>query len=568
MSLIALLIIGKLYVLQIVHGSEYRERAEDQQIAPRAHEVSRGSIYFTDRGGSYISAATVQSGFTVALAPRLIKNPDEAFTRAQAVVPSLDRTAFMVAAGRTDDPYEEVARRITDEQGIALAQLSIPGVKAFRERWRYYPGGTIAAHEIGFVGYAEDGETFTGRYGLEKTYNDVLLRPESGFNINFIAELFSDVKSRLSATTHDAGGDVITSIEPSAQKYLEDMLRDYNATWHARSLGGIIMDPQTGAILAMASLPSFDPNDIKHADPAALRNSLVSDLYEFGSTMKPITMASALDAKVITRASTYTDTGTLTIDQKTIANFDGKARGVVPMQEILSQSLNIGIAHVVQKMGTQAFKEYFQRFGLTEETGVDLPSEATPLIRNLESPRTVEYITAGYGQGIALTPIAMTRALATLANHGRVPQPHVGVKIQYPNGVVKELGWSPPRQAISEESAYEVTSMLVTVVDKALRGGGKKIPELSVAAKTGTAQIADPVNGGYYKDRYLHSFFGYFPAHDARFLVFLYAVEPQGAQYASETWTDPFFKIAKFLMTYYAVPYDRVQDATSAQKKP
>lgn len=565
MTLIAILIIGKLYVIQIMHGSDYRERAEDQQVAPRAHEVSRGSIYFTGRDGSLISAATVQSGFTVALTPRLVKDVGEAFLSAQTVVPGLDRALFMAAALKLDDPYEEVARRITETEGLNLAKLSIPGVKAFRERWRYYPGGTIASHEIGFVGYAEDGETFTGRYGLEKTYNDVLLRPESGFNVNFIAELFSDVKSRLSATTHDAGGDVITSIEPSAQKYLEDMLRDYNTTWHARSLGGIIMDPQTGAILAMASLPSFDPNDIKHADPASLRNSLVSDLYEFGSTMKPITMASALDAKVITRASTYTDTGRLTIDEKTISNFDGKARGVVPMQEILSQSLNIGIAHVVQKMGTQAFKEYFQRFGLTEETGIDLPSEATPLIRNLDSPRTVEYITAGYGQGIALTPIAMTRALATLANHGKVPQPHVGVKIQYPNGVVKELGWSPPRQAISEESAYEVTSMLVTVVDTALRGGGKKIPELSVAAKTGTAQIADPVNGGYYKDRYLHSFFGYFPAHDARFVVFLYAVEPQGAQYASETWTDPFFKIAKFLMTYYAVPYDRVQDT---QKKP
>jgi cell division protein FtsI/penicillin-binding protein 2 len=208
-------------------------------------------------------------------------------------------------------------------------------------------------------------------------------------------------------------------------------------------------------------------------------------------------------------------------------------------------------------MGTGTIREYMRLFGVTEETGVDLPSEASPLVANLDSPRTMEYITAGYGQGVAITPIAMTRALATLANKGAVPQPHVGLYVEYPDGTKKELGWSPPRQAIRPETAETVTNMLVEVVDTALRHGDKKIPELSVAAKTGTAQIANPGGGGYYKDRYLHSFFGYFPAHDARFIVFLYAVEPKGAQYASETLTDPFFSITKFLMTYYNITPDR-----------
>lgn len=562
MTLLALLIVANLYVLQIIRGESYRTRAEDQQIAPRAHEVSRGSIYFRARDGTLISAATVQSGFTIAVDPTQLTDVEEAFRLTSSVVPSVTREVFMAAAEKKGTIHKEVARRVTDTEGLALAELSIPGVRAFRERWRYYPGDELAAHEIGFVGYADDGKTFTGRYGLEKMYNDVLLRPDSGFNINFIAELFSNVKSRLSPMSREAGGDIVTSIEPSVEKYLEDILREYNSDWNARSVGGVIMDPKTGEILAMVSLPTYNPNDLKNADPNTLSNPLVSDVLEFGSTMKPITVAAALDAGAITRSSTYNDTGTLTIDQKTISNFDGKARGVVPIQEILSQSLNIGIAHVVQKMGTQALRDYFEQFGLTQETGIDLPSEATPLTKNLDSPRTMEYITAGYGQGVALSPIAMTRALATLANHGAVPQPHVGVEIHYPGGIVKPLGWAPPRQAIRKESADEVTRMLVTVVDKALRGGGDKIPELSVAAKTGTAQIADPVNGGYYKDRYLHSFFGYFPAHDARFLVFLYAVEPKGAQYASETWTDPFFKIAKFLMTYYGVPYDRATPQT------
>ena len=553
---IALCIIAKLYSVQIIHGDGYRERALDQQVAPRAHQLSRGTIYFTDRDGAHISAATVQSGFTIVVHPNRITNPEKTYAELAALVP-VPKAAFDAAMRDPDDSYAEVARQVSEAVGATLLDAKISGVSVYRERWRTYPGGERAAHEIGFVGFADDGQTLTGRYGLEKFYNDVLERPESGMSINFIAELFSNVRSRLSPTEREAGGDVVTSIEPSVQKYLEDILQSYNTEWHAYRLGGIIIEPKTGAIVALASLPTFDPNDIKGADPDALTNQLVSSVYEFGSTMKPITMAAALDSKAVTRSSTYNDTGTLTIDEKTISNFDGKARGVVPMQEILNQSLNIGIAHIVQKMGTRTLKDYFERFGLTEETGIDLPAEATPLAGNLSSPTTIGYITAGYGQGIAVTPIAMARALATLANNGRVPQPHVGLKAVYPGGVTKDIGWAPPRQAISEATAAEVTDMLVTVVDKALRGGGKKIPELSVAAKTGTAQIADKVHGGYYRDRYLHSFFGYFPAHDARFLVFLYAVEPQGAQYASETWTDPFFSIVRFLMTYYRVSPDR-----------
>jgi cell division protein FtsI/penicillin-binding protein 2 len=560
--LVAFVIVGKLYVVQILHGDEYRTRAEDQQVAPTAHQLARGTLYFTAKDGSLISAATLQSGFTIAVLPPQLTDTEGAYLALKALVPSIERSHFMERAQKTNDPYEELGRRFSEETGQAVLKAKIDGVRAFRERWRYYPGKTLAAHEIGVVSFGDDGTTQSGRYGLERSYNDVLMRPESGFKVNFIAELFTNVGARLFSGAHDSGGDVITSIEPTVQAYLEEELRAYNKDWNAATVGGIIIEPSTGRIIAMSSLPTYDPNDIKNADPNALANFLTERVYEFGSTMKPITMAAALDSGAVTAASTYNDTGTLTIDKKTISNFDGRARGVVPMQEILSQSLNTGIGHIVQKMGTETLRDYFEKFGITEETGVDLPSEASPLVKNLESPRVVEYITAGFGQGVAITPIAMARALATLANKGAVPQPHIGVEVRYPGGVVKTLGWAPPRQAITTETAETVTSMLVTVVDTALRGGSKKIPELSVAAKTGTAQIANPAGGGYYKDRYLHSFFGYFPAHDARFLVFLFAVEPKGAQYASETWTNPFFSITEFLMTYYDIQPDRIPPET------
>ncbi|MBP6946191.1 MAG: hypothetical protein KBB46_02785, partial [Candidatus Pacebacteria bacterium] len=181
------------------------------------------------------------------------------------------------------------------------------------------------------------------------------------------------------------------------------------------------------------------------------------------------------------------------------------------------------------------------------------------LVSNLKSPRAVEYATASFGQGIAISPIAMTRALATLANGGVVPAPHVGVELRYGGGITKKLGWSPPMQAISKESDEAITRMLVTVVDDALQGGKIKMADYSIAAKTGTAQVARPDARGYYADRYLHSFFGYFPAYNPKFLVFFFAVYPKGAQYASETWTLPFMNTVHFLINYYEIPPDRAQ---------
>jgi cell division protein FtsI/penicillin-binding protein 2 len=285
---------------------------------------------------------------------------------------------------------------------------------------------------------------------------------------------------------------------------------------------------------------------------------LVESVFEFGSTMKPLTMAAGIDSGAITATSTYNDKGCSTFDGSKVCNYDLKARGPnTPMQQILSQSLNLGVSYVTTKMGTGTFRNYFQKYGITSETGIDLPNEGTPLVSNLQSPRTVEYITASFGQGIAITPIAMARALATLANHGKVPSPHVGVELRYGNGVPKELSYAPQTQAISPQSAEAVTRMLVTVVDTALANGKVKLPEYSVAAKTGTAQIVDPSTHAYYPDRYLHSFFGYFPAYDPKFIIFLFAKEPKGAQYASETWTSHFMDIVKFLINYYNIPPDR-----------
>lgn len=203
-------------------------------------------------------------------------------------------------------------------------------------------------------------------------------------------------------------------------------------------------------------------------------------------------------------------------------------------------------------------RNYFlDHYKLGGETGIDLPSEAHGLVGNLQSHGQVEYDTASFGQGIAVTPIETVRALATLANGGFLVTPHLVRSVDYDSGISRALSWGSDTRVLKEQTTTDVSRMLTQVVDTALANGTIKLDHWSVAAKTGTAQIANPSGGGYYTDRFLHSFFGYFPSYDAKFIIFLFALEPQGAPFASQTLAPPFHSLTQFLINYYNVPPDR-----------
>lgn len=550
----ALLLIVKLYSVQVVSGDEFASRAERQYLNSNYSLYDRGSIFFESKDGARVSAATLKSGFTIAINPRIIEDPQIAFEKLSSLI-DIDKTSFMEKAAKDNDPYEEIARRV--ENGIAtkIEDLGIPGVSIYREKWRFYPGESMAAQTLGIVAYK--GDDYGGRYGLESSYEDVLRRATDGVYVNFFAEIFSNVKTVLSDTS-ESEGDIVTTIEPSVQAFLERELRKVNDKYASSYTGGIVMDPQTGEIYAMAIDPTFDPNNLAGVEDVSIfTNRLVENVYEMGSIIKPLTMAAGIDSGAITANSTYYDAGSLWLNSRQISNYDGKARGLVPMQEILSQSLNTGTAHISQRMGKQTFAKYFLGYGLGEKTGIDLPNESKGLVNNLTSPRDIEYATASFGQGIAMTPISTARALATLANGGKLVRPHIVQQIKYENGMTKTIKPEIGAQVLKPETTEEVSRMLVHVVDNALRGGTFKISNHSIAAKTGTAQIAKENNRGYYDDRFLHSFFGYFPAYDARFIVFLYTYDPKGVKYASETLTDAFMEMTKFLINYYEIPPDR-----------
>lgn len=554
-ALVALFIIIRLYFVQVVHGEEYALRAERQYVSSSQELFSRGSIFFTRKDGTYISAASLENGFVVAIDPARLKDAEAAYAAVAAQIPDLSYEDFMASAAKTTDPYEVIKHRVPEDNGRAISDLDIPGVMVERERWRVYPGGARAAQTIGFIAYDND-NTIAGRFGLERYYNDTLVKDGEGVFGNFFAELFANLDTAVVDARSAREGDIITSIEPIVEEKLDQTLAEVQAKYSSAETGGIIMDPKTGEIIAMDVVPSFDPNNFSSEDSDYFGNPLVEKRYEFGSIFKTLTMAAGLDAKAVTPDTYYDDTGCITVNTKKICNYDLKARGSIPMQEILSQSLNVGASFIAGRLGHDRFRTYFTKLGLGTETGIDLPSEIHGDIHNLDSPRDVEYATASFGQGIATTPVETIRALGALANRGAIVTPHIATGVRLESGIVKKLTWGEPEQVFSPLAVDQTTQMLIKVVDTKLGGGKVKIPEMSVAAKTGTAQMAGP-GGKYYADLYFHSFVGYFPADDPKFIVLLYTRQPKGVQYASETLTNPFIELTHFLINYYDVPPDR-----------
>ncbi|HEY4527735.1 MAG TPA: penicillin-binding protein 2 [Candidatus Paceibacterota bacterium] len=550
----AALIIARLFFLQVVSGEYYKTQASRQQNFSQILTPRRGEIYLSDRKGNLLSLASTKEGYLLFINPKKIKEPEAVLAKLNPLVP-LERENFLKRAAKTGDPYEVVAHRLGRAAALAIEELEIEGVGIVPEEWRTYPLKSLAAHVVGFLGYKDD--ELIGRYGLEHYFEDELRGNDGYLDADLSAGgVLLELGKNLFEPPEE-GHDLVLTIDPNVQVFFEKKLKSIQEKWNPSGGGGIILDPETGKILALAAFPNFDPNTYGETqDLATFINPLVENIFEFGSVFKPLTMAAALNERALTPQTTYFDKGYLILDGYKIENFDQKGRGETTMQKVLEESLNTGAAFAAGKLGKENMRKYFTAYGLGEKTGVELPGEVAGNLSNLYSKRDVEYATASFGQGISATPLEFARSIAALANGGKIMKPYLVERIVRPGreDVITEP--EVVREVITPETSETISKMLVKVVDDALLGGTVKFERFTSAAKTGTAQI--PLkNAKGYSEEYLHSFFGWAPGFDAKFLVFLYMEKPQGVLYASQSLGPSWAEIMQFLLTYYEIPPDR-----------
>ena len=549
-----LFLIYNLYQIQVIDGEKYSEIVIAQNKGYFTNKVeNRGNIYFQNKNN--VAGVAMQNfGYTLALVPKNLKNSKKVFEELSSVL-DIDKDKFFRLANKKDDPYEELKTRISDEDAKKIIKKQLKGVILVRESWRVYPFNDIASKIIGFLDYEG-----TGKYGLEKQYDDVLKRGDVTKSKRIFDLFFQkkDIKKILSQKKISKEGNLISSIDIETSIAIEKILLDIDERYNSEYSAAIIIKPESGEIVAMVDTKygKLDFNkETKH-----YKNIFVENRYEFGSIFKPLVVAIGLEEGVITEDFSYNDKGCVKISKYNLCNFDGKGRGKnVSLQTVLTKSLNTGMIEIEKKIGHKNFLDFLLKVGVAEETNIDLSGEVSSNISSLNSFNNVNYATASYGQGISFTPIAILRSLSSLANGGFLVDPHVIKKIDYGDLIPEVKFETEKKKVFSSETANKIEKFLSNRADELDTRYLDK--NYSVATKTGTAQVADK-KGGYYEDKYLHSIFGFFPVNakpEDRFAILLFTLEPKNVRYAVYSLTKPFYEIVSFLTSYYQVKPDRAK---------
>lgn len=557
--IVGFLVVGRLAILMLWQHTFYETLATSSQEITSQLVPKRGDIFVQDsRTKEAFPVALDKDVYLMFADTRSITTDKEASDVANALAPIFNyndekKLAVYLQLNKRTDPYEPIEQRIDEDTMEQVKAQQLPGIHFVRKSERLYPEGVLAANTIGFLGKDKDGSDI-GRYGVEGYWNAELAgkggflegrKSASGGWIPLAGRLFEPAED---------GVDVVLTIDRTIQYKACEILREAAAGYGAVSASLIVMEPFTGAILAMCSVPDFNPNEYgKVENVDAYNNTNIFTAYEVGSVFKPLVMAAAINEGLVNPNSPFHDTGIRTgLCSTPIRNANQKAYNDTDMTGVLENSINIGMVYIAELLGKGRFIEYVEKFGFGTKTGIELDSEVGGDIRSLYTNKGNKIdcygATASFGQGITATPMQVATAYGAIANGGMLMQPRIIDEIRYKNGKVEKMRPKEVTQVITKKTASLVSGMLVRVVDEG-HATAAGVEGYYVGGKTGTAQIAGP--GGYSTETN-HTFVGIAPIEEPKFVMLIKFEKPQRA-FADSTTTPTFHKIAKFILDYYQV---------------
>lgn len=545
-------IIIRLFYWQVILAPFLQAQAENQHFTQSQVEAVRGNIYFDD----YSILASSNPAFLLYGLPKILSNEQKvtlAYTLAKIIKEDGEQVDDIakdyINKLSLDLDWVPLEKNLDLNKKKEVEGLNLKGIGFNQSNSRFYPEGSSSAHLLGYVGPdAKLGSK--GYFGIEGNYDGelkgvwgILRHERDALGLPILIGDFLNTEARN-------GKDLILNIDRSVQFIVEESLKKGIERYGAKAASAIVMNPRTGAILALASFPNYDPLKYYNFPKEYYKNVVVADQYEPGSTFKVLVMAAALNEDLI-KPDTKCDLcfGPLSLGGYIIRTWNNKYFPDTTMKEVIVHSDNTGMVFTARKLGLDKFYTYLENFGFGKSTNIDLQDESSPEIRNKNKWGEIDLATASFGQGIAVTPIQMVTAVSALANGGYLMEPHV-VKIIKDFSGIYEIKPKIIREVIKPATARVITEMMVAAVDE---GEAKfvKIKGFKVAGKTGTAQI--PVAGHYDAEKTIASFVGFAPVDDPKFVMLVRYDQPTSSIFGAETAAPTFFEIARELFTYYKI---------------
>ena len=491
LAVFGILICGRLFYLQVVRGSYFAELDLAQAEEVRSLQSPRGTIY--DRNGKVLAVSAVT--LSLYADPQELNRDPQVLAQTLAPLLSVPEAKLAEKLAQTNRFVwleRMLDKDVSDQVEALIEQQKITGLHFLEESKRYYPNGNLLAQVLGFVGIDDKGLD-----GIEMVLDQEIKGDSKQQTIITSRYGTPILESTLSQLFPDEERSVYLTIDAQIQFFAERALDRAMGTTRAAGGSIIVMDPRTGEILAMANRPTYNPNRFEEGTEEDFRNRAVTDLYEPGSTFKPIIAAAALASGSMTPETVLHDTGAVYASGHTIQNWNGEGYGDVRLVDIIKYSINTGFAMVGLRTGGDVLTDYAKRFGFGQPTGIELPGEGEGILFNPDDMRDSDIATMSIGQSIAVTPLQMLQAYGALANGGKMMKPHIISSIVNPDGTTYRTSKA---EEVGQPITPEVDHTLVPMLEQVVSGGGgvkAQVNGYRLAGKTGTAQKLDTEHGGY-----------------------------------------------------------------------